>query len=82
MGLGIVFVIGVLRGSVTEHNPIVPSEFAELADVGCASGHDGLRRLSCCHIGAVTRARTHIRFEFNAVVPKGFRQPGLNHFSV
>ena len=40
------FVIRVCRDIVAEHYPIIPGEFAYMADVGRLSGHDCLRGLA------------------------------------
>ena len=47
---------GYFWDAVTEHNPVIPTNFAESANIGRAPRHNGLGCLSCSHKDAVASA--------------------------
>ena len=62
-------VIWECRDIVPEHNPIIPREFADVADVGSAAGHSGLRDFTIGHVDVIASVRADEGFQLYAVVP-------------
>jgi len=58
------------RGDVIpEHYPVVPCEFAYVADVSCAAGHNGLWHFAIGHVNVIARIRANKSFKLNAMIP-------------
>jgi hypothetical protein len=67
------FVVWKGRAIATEHNPVIPAKFTDMADISSVAGHNGLWGLTMGLIDVIYCARMNISFSFNAVVPKGLR---------
>ena len=49
------FGIGVSRGVIPEHDPVIPSKLADVADVSSTTSHYGLRHFAIGHIDVIAR---------------------------
>ncbi len=59
------------RGDIIpKHYPVKPCEFAYVADVSSAAGHNGLWHFAIGHVNVIARIGANESFELNAMVPK------------
>ena len=73
------FVVRETGGVVMKHDPVIPANFAEMADIGSVAGHDSFGGLAMGLVDVVDSAQMDVSFQFNAMVPKGLRGSGLEH---
>ncbi len=60
------------RGDIIpEHYPVIPCEFAYVADVGSAAGHNGLWHFTIGHVNVIACIGAKKSFGLNAVVLSG-----------
>jgi hypothetical protein len=60
-------------GIVTEHNPVIPAKYTDMADVSSIAGHNGLGGLATGIVNVIDCARMDISLQFNAMIPKVLR---------
>ncbi len=69
------------RDAVAKHDPVIPAELTNLADVGGVAGHDGLRYPPLCREDITSSVGPDESGKLKAVVPEQFRAPCFDHES-
>jgi hypothetical protein len=54
---------------IPEHNPVIPREFAYVANVSSAASHNGLWHFAISHINVIARVRADQSFKLDTMVP-------------
>ena len=62
-------VIWKRRDIVPKHYPVVPCEFAYVANVSGTAGHDGLWHFAIGHINVIARVRADQSFKLDTMIP-------------